>query len=60
MMHLKEASQQIRIITNWLVNYVNLSFFIVLIVMAAVNIIYCYLVYGQINEDLLYFPYHFM
>lgn len=40
--------------------YVVGGFICVLGIMAILNVIYSRLVYGEINEEVLYFPYHFV
>lgn len=58
--YLNEANRRTIWITNLLVRYVPVMFIGLLVVMATINVAYCEIVYGQINVDLLYFPYYFV
>lgn len=59
-LNMAKADQSSNQITVLLVKYVVLGFICVLAIMGTLNVVYCHIVYGQINEELLYFPYHFV
>lgn len=58
--YLDKADRRCSVVTRWLVIYFILVYWSTLVVMAAVNVIYCLLAYGQINGGALYAPLFFV
>lgn len=55
--YLDKADRKCHVITKFLVVYSIPIYWSTLVTLAVANLIYCYLVYGRINEDALYKPF---